>query len=304
MSAEIRTRWSCEQSRFFSDGTSEDVTVLTNFSTNDESVAAVDIQGKVIAVASGDTSIVASFGGAVVTMQVIVPVSVDGTSFPEIAANSQVDRLVIAKLKKVGIKPSALSSDDVFLRRVYLDVIGTLPTSAEVRQFLADPHPQKRSKLIDSLLDRPEYGMYWATKFSDWTGNDNRFTPQPRAKTGWLWHDWLRDKLDRNVPYDELVGGFLTATTREGRSVDDVVAEFNTISKNLSDGFDDGTYASRKTNDIFLVESWEQQSGNCGNAGGVRFSGCQIGLRPDAINIPLIVGHKRTFAVLWLSFPP
>ena len=67
--------------------------------------------------------------------------------------NNPVDPLVLAKLKKVGIRPSGLSSDEMFLRRVFLDVIGTLPTSEEARQFLADKSPDKRSKLIDSLLE-------------------------------------------------------------------------------------------------------------------------------------------------------
>lgn len=261
---------------YFDDGTSEDVTCLTLFSTNDEAVADVSDDGRISAVGAGDTAIVATFGGAVVTAQVIVPVKDDGTPFPDFPANNEVDRLVLAKLKKVGIRPSELCSDEAFLRRIYLDVIGTLPTSAEAREFLADEDADKRSQLIDRLLARPEYGMYWATKFSDWTGNDNRFTPQPRAKTGWLWHDWLRDKLDRNVAYDEIVGGFITATTREGRPLDEVIDDYQKIAKNLEQGFDDGTYARRKTNDIFWLKAGNSNPETAGMQAAYAFLGVRL----------------------------
>lgn len=261
---------------FFSDGTSEDVTALTVFSTNDESVAEVNENGEISVAGSGDTAIVAIYGGTVVTMQVIVPVESHGKPFPEFDAKSEIDRLVLAKLKKVGIQPSELCRDEVFLRRVCLDVIGTLPTADEARAFLMDESSDKRSQLIDSLLDRPEYGMYWATKFSDWTGNDNRFTPQPRAKTGWLWHDWLRDKLDRNIPYDELVGGFITATTREGRPVKEVIADYQSIAKHLEKGFDDGTYARRKTNDIFWLKAGNSNPETIGMQAAYAFLGVRL----------------------------
>ncbi len=235
---------------YFNDGTFEDVTGMSIFSTNDDAVASVTEDGVISAVGPGDTAIVATYGGVVVTTHVIVPVP-NSEPFPSFPPNNPIDEHVAAKLQKVGIHPSDLTTDSEFLRRVHVDLIGTLPTAEEAREFLADNSPDKRQKLIDRLLERPEYGMYWATRFSDWTGNDNRFTPQPREKTGWLWHDWLRDKLDRNVPYDELVAGLLTATTREGRTLDDTVEEYRTVKEKVEKGFDDGTYASRKTNDLF-----------------------------------------------------
>ncbi|MEQ8789820.1 MAG: DUF1549 and DUF1553 domain-containing protein [Pirellulaceae bacterium] len=247
----------------FSDGSIEDATPLTIFSTNDETVAEVTEAGTVSAAGPGDTAIVASYGGGVVTTHVIVPFPGETQQFAY-PANNPIDEFVETKLRKVNIAPSELCSDEEFLRRVYLDVIGTLPTADEARTFLADTQPGKRGRLIDELLDRAEYSMYWATKFSDWTGNDNRFTPQPRAKTGWLWHDWLRDKLGRNVPYDEIVGGFLTATTREGRPLDEVVEDYKTIRDNLDKGFDDGTYASRKTNDIFWLKAGNSRAETVG----------------------------------------
>jgi hypothetical protein len=271
---------------YFSDNTCEDVTALTLFSTNDESVADVTDAGLMTVKGSGDTAIVATFGGAVITSQVIVPVKEDGQPFPAFPPNNKIDEFVLAKLKKLGIKPSPLASDEVFLRRVYLDVIGTLPTAEEARRFLQDGSPDKRAKLIDQLLDRPEYAMYWATKFDDWTGNDNRFTPQPRAKTAWLWHDWLRDKLERNVPYDEIVGGFLTASTREGRSVEETVAEHQKVAANLDKGFGDGTYAARKTNDIF----WKKAGNTRPETVALRISYAFLGVRLECAQC-----HKHPF---------
>jgi hypothetical protein len=207
----------------FSDDTSEDVTALTNFSTNDESVVKVNDVGRITAVGTGDTSIVVSYGGGVITAQVIVPNKLT-TPFPEFPFNNKVDEFVSAKLKKVGIEPSELGTDAQFFRRTYIDSIGTLPTSDEVREFLEDRRPDKRSRAIDRLLQRPEYATYWASIFSDWTGN-NPLVLNPNFKVTWLWFDWLEDKFARNLPYDELVGGIITATSREGRPLDEYLAE-------------------------------------------------------------------------------
>lgn len=271
---------------YFSDDTSEDVTALTIFSTNDETIATVDDGGRVRATGSGDTAIVATFAGTVVTTQVLVPFASNGVAKTDFPVNNEVDRFVAAKFDKLNIRPSELCTDDVFLRRASLDIIGTLPTAKEVRSFLADKSPDKRAKLIDQLLARPEYGMYWATKFSDWTGNDNRFTPQPRAKTGWLWHDWLRDKLDRDVPYDEIVGGFITATTREERPLEEVVAEFKTVRDKMKKGFDDGTYASRKTNDMF----WQKAGNTRPETIGLQAAYAFLGIRLECAQC-----HKHPF---------
>jgi len=261
---------------WFSDGTFEDVTPLTIFTTNDETVVTVDEAGLVSVVGSGDTAVVANYGGAVVTSHFIVPVEGAGKVDFEYPANNPIDDFVAAKLRKLAIRPSELADDATFLRRVYLDLIGTLPTSDEARAFLKDTTPDKRARVIDRLLSQPEYAMYWATKFSDWTGNDNRFTPQPREKTGWLWHNWLKDKLDRNVPYDELVAGFIMATTREGRSVDATVDEYKTIAAKIAKGFDDITYASRKTNDMYWLKAGNSNPETLGLQAAYAFLGVRL----------------------------
>jgi Protein of unknown function (DUF1553)/Protein of unknown function (DUF1549) len=238
----------------YSDGSQEYVTSLTGFSSNDDSVVQVDKSGTVTVSGKGDTAVVVSYAGGVVACQVLVP-SNPGKAFPPFPANNRGDDLVAAKLRKVGIHPSGLSTDDQFIRRAYVDTIGTLPTATEVRDFLSDQRPDKRPRLIDRLLARPEYAMYWATIFSDWTGN-NTLTLNPFFKCNWLWHDWLRDKLGRNVPYDELVGGIMTATSREGRSLEEYLAENKKVQANIKErrGFDDGTYGRRKTLDLYWMK--------------------------------------------------
>jgi hypothetical protein len=238
----------------FSDGTSEDVTGLTIFTTNDQATATVSERGEVSAVRTGDTAIVARYGGSVASTQVLVPFAEDAPAAAFLPHN-QVDEFVLAKLRKLNVQPSELCSDEVFLRRVYLDLIGTLPIADEARAFLVDRDPGKRARLIDALLERPEYALYWGMKFSDWTGNG----PYPffdPTKANWMWQRWLEDKLARNVPYDDLVRRILCATSLEGRSRAEFLAEVAEIQhKNEGRGnFDDGTYARRQTLDLYWLK--------------------------------------------------
>ena len=238
----------------FSDDRVEDVTPLTAFASNDEAVAEVEESGVVSVKDTGDTSIVVSYGGGVVTCQIVVP-RPKLTEFPEFSPNNRIDELTAAKWRMIGVHPSELAGDEAFVRRVYVDVIGTLPTADEVRAFLNDQRVDKRARLIDELLNRPEFAAWWASIFSDWTGN-NQSNLNNFWKVSSLWHDWFREKLQRNVPYDELVGGIITATSLEGRPLDVYLAENSRVTKNLEprDGFDDGAYARRKTLDLYWMK--------------------------------------------------
>jgi hypothetical protein len=275
----------------YPDGTKEDVTALTQFATNDEAVGGVADSGLVTAAGPGDTAVVATFGGSVATAQVLVPFVGTGKRPFEFPPNNPIDELVAAKWKALGLTPSDPSDDGTFLRRAALDLTGTLPTADEARKFLADPDPKKRAKKIDELLGRSEYAAYWATKFSDLTGNDSGATPPPRDRTAWLWHGWLRDKLDRNVPYDELVAGFVTATTREGRPVEGAVKEYRTVAADVmigwagigprplgewegKGGFASAAYEKRKTNDLF----WKTYQGE---RAALRVSYAFLGVRME-----------------------
>jgi hypothetical protein len=239
---------------WFDDGSVEDVTCLTTFSSNDDAIAEVSSDGAVKAGRTGDTAIIAQYSGGVASTQVLVPVLNNGDRFPPFPFHNAIDELVAAKLRKLNIHPSNLSDDDDFLRRAYVDVIGTLPTPDETRRFLAARDPQKRSRLIDQLLERPEYAMYWGTKFSDWTGNSKYISRSPQ-QWNWVWQQWIEEKLTRNAPYDEFVYGFICATSLDGRTREEYLEEVRQVKHNIAGryNYDDGTYAKRKTLDLYWI---------------------------------------------------
>jgi hypothetical protein len=152
----------------FSDGSREDVTALTQFSSNDDGVAAVNAAGKVAAARPGDTAVVVTFAGAVRTVPVLVPLAGTTATALDFPPNNRIDELVAAKLRKLGIVPAGLCSDAEFLRRVSLDSTGTLPTPEEVLAFLADQSPDKRDRKIDELLRRPAHAVWWKNPCKPW----------------------------------------------------------------------------------------------------------------------------------------
>lgn len=203
----------------WTDGTREDVTALTRFQTNDDQIADITDDGLVMAGSSGDTHVVASYDSAVVPVPVIRPVSENfGDKYPEVATPTKVDELVVEKLRKVGILQSETCTDAEFLRRVSLDVTGTLPTPAEVKAFLADNRSDKRTLKIDELLERPGYVAWWTTKLCDFTGNSddklNNVTPV-QAEASKHWYAWIEKRVRDNVPYDRIVEGIVMAVSRE-----------------------------------------------------------------------------------------
>ena len=146
----------------FSDGTQKDVTRDTLFKSSDAAIATVAEGGAVKAVEFGEATVLASYLRQFAVVRIVIPQPLPAP-WTEVPPNNHIDELVFANLKKLGLPPSDLCTDQDFVRRVYLDVIGTLPTPDEVRAFLADADPQKRSKLIDQLLTRNEFADYWAS---------------------------------------------------------------------------------------------------------------------------------------------
>ncbi|MGQ9574140.1 MAG: DUF1549 and DUF1553 domain-containing protein [Thermoguttaceae bacterium] len=130
----------------------------------------------------------------------------------ELVPEGKIDQLVFGKLKQLGIQPAPLCSDEVFLRRVYLDVIGTLPTLQEAQQFLQDRDPDKRRLLIDRLLDRPEYADYWAMKWCDLLRVKAEFPINLWPNAAQAYHRWIRTSIRDNMPYDRFVREMLTAS--------------------------------------------------------------------------------------------
>lgn len=184
----------------YSDGTTADITQHVRYSSNDDTTASVNDEGLVTARRRGETAIMIRIQGKTAVTRIAVIPSPPGPNYPVTVSHNVIDEQVFAKLKRLNIEPSPLSEDHVFVRRVYLDTLGVLPTAAETRRFMADSSPDKRARLIDALLDRPEFTDLWALKFADLfqlggTG----------LKGGWQLYRWLRQSIDERRPYDQIV---------------------------------------------------------------------------------------------------
>ncbi|MBI1247665.1 DUF1549 domain-containing protein [bacterium] len=230
----------------WADGTREDVTPLCRYTTNDDTKADIDHDGIVTSGEAGDTHVVVAYDKAVVAIPVIRPVSkLIGKDYPNVPTPTQIDKLVVQKLRKLGIVPSELSSDEQFLRRVSLDIAGTLPSPSEVLEFAADKDPNKRAKKIDQLLETPAYVAKMTTLLCDVTGNnDTQLVNVSPVRTGpsQEWYDWVYDRVDRNVPYDQIAAGFILARSRkEGESYSKYCEEMSDLYRN------GGSFADRES---------------------------------------------------------
>jgi hypothetical protein len=130
----------------------------------------------------------------------------------ELAPHSEIDRLVLGRLKQLDIQPARVCSDAVFVRRVYLDTIGTLPAADEAREFLQDRDPNKRRVLIDRLLERDEFADYWAMKWGDLLRVKAEFPINLWPNAVQAYHRWIRTSIRENLPYDQFVRQMLTAS--------------------------------------------------------------------------------------------
>ncbi len=125
---------------------------------------------------------------------------------------TKIDELVLNRLKRLNLQPANICSDAVFVRRACLDVIGTLPTAQEARDFLSDQDPNKRAALIDRLLEREEFADYWAMKWSDLLRIKSEFPINLWPNAVQSYYRWIRTSLKNNLPYDRFVREMLTAS--------------------------------------------------------------------------------------------
>lgn len=195
----------------YSDGSTEDVTALAAFASNESAIAGVSERGVVSAgTLPGEAAIMARFRNNFATCFVTIPQpgTVPGEFYDGLPRQNFIDGLVWAKLKTLGITPSDPASEHLYLRRAYLDVIGRLPTAEEARAYLGDMRSDKRARLVDGLLERPEYADHWASKWAD------LLRPNPYRvgiKAVFNLDAFLRDQFRRNVPYDQFVRNVVTA---------------------------------------------------------------------------------------------
>jgi hypothetical protein len=195
----------------FSDGRSEDVTRWAKFNAVNASVATVDDHGLIQVTGAGEGTVSAWYLSRLDIAIVSVPQegAADETLFAKLKPRNFVDELVLEKLRVLNIPPSAQCSDGDFIRRAHLDTIGVLPTAEETRAFLADAAPDKRDRLIESLLSRPEFVDYWSHRWSDLLlVKSDKLTPEGM----WAYYHWIRSRVAANTPWDVMVRDLLTAT--------------------------------------------------------------------------------------------
>lgn len=199
----------------YSDGHTEDATHIATYEANDKEIAEVDDTGHVkFFEQPGDVSVMVRYQGQVGVYQASVPLGAPVASTPQ--PRNFIDEFVFAKLKRVGMPPSAVCDDATFIRRVSIDIAGRLPTDADAKTFLESTDPAKRDKLIDALLASTDYADYFANKWGALLRNKRSNTSAMRGN--FAFHGWIRDSLHKNVRYDEFARSVLAASGDMGQN--------------------------------------------------------------------------------------
>jgi hypothetical protein len=209
----------------FSDGSVRDVTRLTVFTSSDAVVASVDASGFVEFQQSGEVAVLCRYLDALHAVRLTYLEPKAGIKWKDPPVANYVDTHVFAKLKMLSIPPADVCTDQEFVRRAFLDLCGILPSIEETRRFLANSAPDKRSKLIDALLERPEYADFWTLKWMD-VLRSNRKTIQ--LKGIHVYQKWLHEHIERNTPFDQVVRELLTA---DGSSYSNPPANYYRIAR-------------------------------------------------------------------------
>jgi len=198
----------------YSDGTDRDVSTLSNFSTsNDNSVTIDKRKGIAASKHPGEAFLLSRFHTFTEgTQAIVIPANVAYTR-PQLVENNYIDHHVYTKLDKLRILPSELCSDEEFIRRAYIDIVGKLPPPEDRAAFLANADPKKRDALVDDLLTRKEFTEMWVMKWAELmqirTFNDGDKQVSYKAALGY--YNWLRDRIAANMPFNELVRQLLSA---------------------------------------------------------------------------------------------
>jgi len=201
----------------YSDGTRSDMTAGARYASSDPGVAEVTDSGRVTARGCGEAFLTVAALRRAAVVRVAVPQTAPDP-FPEYPANNRIDELVVARLRELGIPPSPTCSDAEFLRRAFLDVVGILPTPDEARAFLADADPAKRARLVDRLLDRPEFADFWAHKWGDLLRIKSEYPSNLWPNAVQAYARWVRDSIAAEKPYDQFVRELLVSSGSNFRS--------------------------------------------------------------------------------------
>lgn len=193
----------------YSDGSTRDVTRSALYEPNDPSMAEADEDGLVkIRDLPGNVAVMVRYGGKVSVYSASIPLGAPVESLPP--EKNFIDKLVFANLVQIGVPPSPVCDDETFLRRVSLDIAGRLPTVEEAKAFIESTAPDKRDRLIESLLNTPDYADYFANKWAPLLHNKRDSASDITAN--FAFHSWVRDGLLSNKPYDQMVRELLAAT--------------------------------------------------------------------------------------------
>lgn len=212
---------------YYSDGHSDDVTRWVKFTSSDESVAQVDQSGRVKIMGAGEGVVSGWFASRIAVATITVPFTqpVAADAFDKSPRRNFIDDLVLAKLKRLNLPPSPRAGDAEFLRRAFIDTIGTLPTAEETRAFLADAAADKRDRLIERLLARPEFVDYWTYKWSDLLLVNSEKLAAPAM---WAYYRWIRSQVVENTPWDVFARRIVTAS---GSTLENGAANFFALHK-------------------------------------------------------------------------
>lgn len=215
----------------YSDGHAEDVTRWAKYTSTEDLVATVDDAGLVKVNGHGEAAITVWFSNFVALAQIASPLPNDVPSklFAAAPRHNFIDDLVLKKLQSLRLPPSPQCSENEFIRRAYLDAAGILPTPEEVQKFLEDPRPDRRTRLIEALTERPEFVDYWAYKWSDLLLISSRKLPQPAMRS---FYQFVRQSVADNKPWDEFARDILTAS---GSNLDNGAANYFVLHKEISD---------------------------------------------------------------------
>lgn len=215
----------------YSNGHIEDVTQWAKFTSANEAVATVEDDGTATVIGPGEGAISAWFGSQIVISRITSPFAQDISpeSFVLAGRRNFIDELVLKQLRRLNLNPSPACSDEVFVRRVFLDTIGTLPTSLEVREFLADGSPTRRDSLIESLLNRSEFNDYWSLHWSDLLMINGNLLRPDAVKA---YYTWVHDHVEADTPWDEFAREVITA---KGSSMENGATNFFALHQSPED---------------------------------------------------------------------
>jgi hypothetical protein len=216
---------------WYSDGHAEDVTLWAKFASSEDLVAGVNENGQVKVLGHGEATISVMFGNLVASLRVTSPFAqpIDPKVFAQSPRHNFIDELVLKKLAALRIPPSPQCTDREFIRRVFLDAAGILPTPEEQQRFSSDSQSDKRARLVDALLDRPEFVDYWSYKWSDLLLISSRKLPQPAMRA---FYQYVRQSVADNRPWDQFARGIITA---QGNNLQNGAANYFVLHKEISD---------------------------------------------------------------------